>query len=80
MGSIDWCGPVMCLAIVKAAVALVNAFGVDLAAGQVAAVSVPAEALLAFVAGSRVAPVDDPEPPLGSLRVRSGGAARWSGR
>ncbi len=65
--------PVMYLAIVKAAVVLVLAFGLELEAEQVAAVYVLAEAVLAFVARSQVTPVEGPRPPLNPVGAIRGG-------
>ncbi len=76
--------PVMYLAIVKAAVVLIVAFGFELEAEQVAAVYVLAEAVLAFVARGQVTPVEDPRPSTGAVGVasgwgRSGGGSDESG-
>ena len=55
--------PVMYLAVVKAALVLVVAFGFDLSAGQAAAIYVLVEAVLAFWARQMVRPTEAGAPP-----------------
>jgi hypothetical protein len=55
--------PVLYLAVVKAALVLVVAFGFDLSAGQAAAIYVLAEAVLALWARRLVTPVGAGAPP-----------------
>jgi len=62
--------PVLYLALVKAAVVLVVAFGLDLSLEQTAAIVLLIEAVLAFLARSQVTPVEAPrlpavDPPAG---------------
>lgn len=55
--------PVLYLALVKAALVLVVAFGLDLGLEQTAAIVLLAEATLAFLARSQVTPIEAPRLP-----------------
>lgn len=54
--------PILYLALVKAALVLVVAFGLDLGLEQTAAIVLLAEAALAFLARSQVTPLAPPRP------------------
>ncbi len=74
--------PLLYLALVKAALVLVVAFGFDLGLEQTAAILLLAEAALAFLARSQVTPVEAPRPlgvPLGSQGGHGGQRGRGQG-
>jgi hypothetical protein len=52
--------PVLILGVVRAAVVLVTAFGLDLNAEQVAGIYLGAEAVLSLLTRQKVTPVDRP--------------------
>lgn len=64
--------PVLYLAMVKAAVVLLLAFGLSLSPEQTAAILLLAEAVLAFLARSQVTPVEAPRLPAVPLSAPGG--------